>query len=505
MADKIDSNITGLAIAEETSLKTLPGTPVWYELEPNSYSDFGSEISMVARDPINPSRQRKKGVVVDLDASGGFNMDFTSEIAKRLTQGFFFADAREKFSTQKLNTAAIPITAATTSTYTAASGLTGFKVGDLVFASGFANAANNGIKRVTTVLAGVLTVAETLVAEASPPAAAKIEAVGFQGASADINLTTDSTSVTLTSTALNFATLGLTVGEFVFVGGDSVASKFTNNEPGYARIKSIAANALVFDDTTWTPVNETGTGKTIQIFFGTVIRNEKTSSLIKRRSYNIERQLGNDGVGVQSEYLEGAIPNELKINLPEAEKINADLSFVAMDNTHRDGTVGVKSGTRIGAVSEDAFNTTSNLYRIKLSIVDPSTLNNTALFAYVSEADLTINNNVSPNKALAVLGAFDASVGNFEVSGSVSAYFADVAAVAAVRNNSDVGFNLIGASDNKGFVFDIPLLSLGGGRLNVEKDAPIKIPLETSAAECPAGYTLLSTFFAYLPTAAMPV
>lgn len=504
MANKIDSNLTGLAIAEESSLKVLPGSPVWYELEPNSYADFGSEISTVAREPINPSRQRKKGVVVDLDASGGFNMDFTSEISKRLAQGFFFADAREKFSTQKLNAAAIPITSTTTSTYTAASGLTGFKAGDLVFASGFANAANNGIKRVTTVLAGVLTVVETLVTEAAPPATAKIEACGFQGASADINLTTDSTSVTLTSTALDFTTLGLTVGEFVFVGGDAVATKFANNAPGYARVKSVAAHALVFDDTTWTPVNETGTGKTIQIFFGTVIRNEKTASLIKRRSYNIERQLGNDGVGTQSEYLEGAIANEFKLNIPQADKLNADLSFVAMDNVQRSGTEGIKAGTRVPAPIEDAFNTASNLYRVKLSIVDPLTLNKTALFAYVSEADISINNNVSPNKALAVLGAFDASVGNFEVFGSVTAYFADVAAVAAVRQNSNVALNIIGATDNKGFVFDMPLISLGGGRLNVEKDAPIMIPLEANAAECPAGYTLLLTFFCYLPTAAMP-
>lgn len=504
MANKIDSNITGLAIAEESSLKTLPGTPVWYEFEPNSYSDFGADVSTVAREPINASRQRKKGVVVDLDASGGLNMDFTSELSKRIAQGFFFADAREKFSTQKMNGTAIPVTAVTSSTYTAASGLTGFIVGQLVFASGFANAANNGLKRVTTVAAGVLTVAETLVAEASPPTAAKIEAVGFQGASADINLSASSTSVTLTSTALDFTTLGLTVGEFVFIGGDSATTQFGTNAPGYARVKSIAAHALVFDDTTFTPTTETGTGKTIQLFFGTVIRNEKTVSLIKRRSYNIERQLGNDGVGVQSEYLEGAIPNEFKLNIPQADKLNADLSFVAMDKTTRTGTQGVKSGTRVSAPIEDAFNTASNLYRVKLSIVDPTTLNKTALFAYVSEADISINNNVSPNKALAVLGAFDASVGNFEVSGNVTAYFADVTAVAAVRNNSDVALNVIGASKNKGFVFDMPLIALGGGRLNVEKDSPIMIPLEANAAECPAGYTLLNNFFAYLPNAAMP-
>jgi len=40
VANKIDSNLTGLSICEEASLKTLLGTSgdVWYPYEPNSYS-----------------------------------------------------------------------------------------------------------------------------------------------------------------------------------------------------------------------------------------------------------------------------------------------------------------------------------------------------------------------------------------------------------------------------------------------------------------------------------
>lgn len=503
MANKIDSNVTGLRFAEESSLRTLPGSPVWYPLEPNSYADFGGQISTVARNPINPSRQRKKGVTTDLDASGGFNQDLTFDNTTRLLQGFFFADIREKKTTAPMNGTATPITGVTSAskTFAAASGLTGFLANQLVMAKGFSVAANNGLKTVSaaSTATAVVTV-EALVDEAVPPATAKLTSVGYQFASATADIVMNGSLVRLNraSGTVDLTTLGLIAGEWVYVGGDSVASQFTNNK-GFARINVIAATYIEFDKVSWTPVAEVGASKTIQLFFGSVLRNEADPTLIKRRTFQLERTLGSDANGVMSEYLVGAVPNELTLNIAQADKVTMDLTFVAVDNEQRTGTLGVKAGTRPTLAPGSAFNTSSDFSRIKLALASNTDAAPTPLFAFATEMSISINNNVSPNKALGVLGAFDTSAGTFEVAGNTTAYFADVTAVQAVRNNSDVTVDVIMLKKNLALLWDIPLLSLGDGRLAVEQDQSITLPLETNAAESKFGHTLLFQSFSYLP------
>lgn len=168
LRNKIDSNETGLAYAKEVvgTPGILPGSPEWIELEPNEYDDFGGNPTLLARRPINASRQRKKGSIVDLEAAAGFNQDFTNDNSQDILQGFMYASFREK----------------TTEAPSAVSS-TGYVVADetiyfanmLIFASGFANAANNGLKLVTSVDAGTSEVrAAGLAVDAAPAAGAKI-------------------------------------------------------------------------------------------------------------------------------------------------------------------------------------------------------------------------------------------------------------------------------------------------------------------------------------------
>lgn len=501
--NKQDSNSSGLRYARETSYGVLPTSPAptWYPLEPNSYNDFGGQITTVARNPINDGRQRKKGVTTDLDASGGFESDLTYTNLQDLLQGFFFAALETKAEKSCATISGSPLA------YQVTSG-TDYAVNDLLFAKGFDADANNGLKVVTNAASGSVRAAGLSAATSQSGIVSK---VGFAFSSGDANIDASGTLPQFKTTTKDLTTLNLIPGEWVYVGGDAAGDKFaTAANNGWARVKSVATNAITFDKTAGTMVTDAGTGKTIRLFFGRVLRN-RTGSNIARRSYQLERTLGapDDALPsqIQSEYLVGAIPNEFELAINTADKVTATLGFVAKDNETRTGAVGVKSGTRPTLVDADAYNTSSDVKRIKMGIIDSTNENVTPLFAYITDLTLNINNNLSPNKAVGVLGAFEVTAGTFEVTASMTAYFADVTATAAVRNNSDVTMDIMLVKANSGIAIDIPLIALGDGRLNVEQDQPITLPLSADAGtgakiDSNMNHTLLMVFFDYLPDAA---
>lgn len=504
---KIDSNVTGLRIAEEsTVIGVLGGSPIWLPLEPNSYGDFGVEITSTPRNPIADDRQAKKGMVTDLDAGGGFISDLTHTNLQEVMQGFFFADfrAKDEFG------GAGEITDVTT-TYNAASGLDDFEVGALVFATGFTNSANNGFKRVTTSTATALTVTPALVAEASPPAAAKLVQVGRQFSAGVLDVDASGTLPAITA-ASDLDTLGLIVGEWIFLGGDTASLRFTNAvNNGFKRVASVAADRVEFDKSLTTMVTEASTTETVQLFIGRVLKNE-TGALIKRRTWQLERTLGAPDNAlpseIQSEYIVGAVANMFKLQIGVADKVTADLSFMGLNGETRTGAVGVKSGARPELVEQDAFNTSSDFTFMRISPVQASGATSTPFFGFMTDCQLNLSNNAEACKAIGVLGGFDITVGKFQVDGEITAYFSDVAAIEAVKANQSVTLDMVMAAQNRGILVDVPLVTLGNARLSIEQDKPITIPVSFNAASgaqvrANLDHTMLMVFFDYLPTLAM--
>lgn len=493
---KVDSNNTGLRYALEKCLNEAEDAPIWRPLEPNSYGDFGGTTTTVARQPINASRQNQKGVVTDKEASAGYTSDLTNLNHQHFMEGFMFAAARERATTTPLNTAPLPITAVTVADGYAVNATVAakLKVGSVVMAQGFSTAANNGVKLVTAVN-GTSVLCAGLAAEANPPATASLVQVGHSFAAGAASITLTNGELRLSATGIA-AALGVIGGEWIFLGGEEASTSFPNSK-GFARVGRISADYLVLDKVSWkTREAQAGTGVSLQVRLGTVIRNEPDPALIERFTFAFERTLGNDADGVMSQYVTGSVANELTINVASADKVTAEFAFVACDSQARSGAQGLLPGSRPALVKQDAFNTSSDVRRLAFQLVgqhDP-------LFMYATEMTITINNGGAGAKAIGVLGNFDINVGNFEVGGSTTAYFQDVRALNAINNNSDVTMDIILVKNNNGIVYDIPLLTLGGGMLGVELNSAVTIPLENVAAESPFGHTLLYVHFPQLPS-----
>lgn len=490
MPDRNDANKTGLLYALESTL-AVRSSPVWKTLEPNTYPDFGGEYTKVARNPINASRQRLKGNITDLDAVGGFNQDLTVNGIYDLLPGFFFADwdlTAEEVVTG-VDDAADDYDVAST---------TGFLSGSLIWASNFPVAGNNGLTDVTGIVADTSVEVSKDLAADTPTADSQIKVVGHQAAADDIDVANVASGLgDYTSTILDFTTLGLAVGQWIFVGGDAAATTAlsTAGNNGFKRISAIAANTLSVDKSEGTMANETSSGsRTLQIFFCDYLKNQNDPANIVRKTFTLERTLDAGG----AEYIEGAVPNTLGINIGSADKISVDLNFAATNyGTNTAGNeLSENEGTKETLVSEEFFNSSSNIGRV--SIYDAT--NNTALAAFVTELNIQIDNGVTPAKAVATLGAFDMTTGDFTVTGTTEAYFGDVSLQDAVRTNVDVTIDIAMVVNNAGHVWDIPLCTVSDGKNNVEKDASILTPLTIDAAkDADFSTTLALSHFTYLP------
>lgn len=494
------SNVTSLAFAEEEAIGVLPATPEWRKLEPNAYGDFGADVDTVARAPITDDRQMKKGVVVGIAATADFENDLTDENFPLLMQGFMFADVREK--------ATVTATGATAMHYTVASGGDAFAAGDLVFASGANNSVNNGLKVVTGSTATTVAVSGL----SAETADIHIVHVGFEFASGDAEIVKGVGELPkLVTTAKNLTNFGLIPGEFVFIGGDTSATTFAGAANiGWARVKSVGTNEIVFDKTDAEYTTDNGSGKTVRVFFGKVLRNEQ-AALQKRRTYHFERQLGAPNPAqpsqVQAEYIAGGVLNEVSISFSEAGIIAFDLSIMGTDYFTRTASEGPLAGDRPALVESDGYSANNDVKRIRMSSVPNGASAPVPLFNFVREMDISINNNVSESRAISYAGAIDMNEGMFEVSGELTVYFANVEAASAVRNNADITLDVAASKLNKGFAIDIPLVTLGDGRNSVEANEPITIDLEAMAAngakyDANMNHTLLITFFDYLPSVA---
>jgi hypothetical protein len=475
-------------------IEATPGdipTSGWKLLEPNAITTFGSTITTVERSPIDKFKQRRKGAITDLDSAVEFDADMTIEHFNDFIEAFVFSNF--------VGPVAVTATAAsaTGNVYTVEDTGTALPENTLVYVRGFVNAANNGLKEVA---AGATTttvpVEETLIDETAP-ANALLENTGFRFAVGDLDVDINGN---LTSTAKDFTELGLTAGQSIWVGGDAAINRFTNDDnKGFCRVIAIAANLLTIDKRSQDFITEANTTQEVDLYFGRYVRNVPVDDAdYLERSFTFEGAYVNlafPGPGDAYEYAVGNYCNTIAWDLPLTDKATFTAAFVGLD-TEPPTEVRATGADDPGIpLQSSPFNTSTDLARLRVQEVDE-----TGLTTDFKSLTFTINNNVTPEKVLGVIGARYMNTGNFEIDMEAQLVFTNPDVVTAIRNNQTVTMDFVTRNDNGAILIDIPSMTLGGGDKEYPTNESILINITAQAFGDPVFNTSMSASkFPYAP------
>lgn len=492
MARTLTNNFQ-LSCVAETALGTAD-TSGWEVLEVNKVTKYGATIKKKARAPITKNRQRRKGGIVGLDSAVEFDQEATMGALKQFTPAFLFAHPN---GPGLANGVPFRPTAVTGTGYTVAAG-GDLADGTLVRARGFTTAANNGLK----LLAGTSTATEVkcagLTAEAAPPSNATLEVCGIQGTATEFSI---SAAGNLVAATVDMTTLGLTVGQWIWVGG-ALAGAFVFNTAanrGLARITAISTTTLTLDKKATTFATDAGTGKTIQVFFGTFVRNvSKDDTDFLERSYTFEgwfEDLGGATID-KFEYAKGNYAATFGFNIPLEDLVTMEMTFVGTDTDNPVVVASRKTGasTARQAVETAPLNSTSDV--INLRTMEGETEQS----ASFKSAKLMINNNVGPEKLIGTLGAAAMNYGKFEVDIESVVWFDNSTIIDSIRDNDTLTMDWAFRNTDGGVVYDIPSMTLEGGDKDMPENETILMSTTAMAfQDATLGYSLGVSFFPYLP------
>lgn len=488
------TNRTKIGKARETTYGVVPTSPVFKTLRVTGEPNLSGGPKTVVSNEIRSDRQTTDIILValegggDLDAElsfGAFDDDFEEAVMGTWS-------AKPTIIVATLDT---EISDVNTTTLTVANPLgTPFVAGMLVLTTGFTTPANNNIiNRVAsnTATTIVFPAASFTVEGAAIPVGAAARVVGFMGASGDIVATLAAGIGGLTSTLLDFTTLGLVIGEWAKVGGTAAGNKFaTAGCNDWVRISAIAAHVLTFDRVPVGWAADAGTAKTVQFFTGDVLVNSSTV-----RSNTIERQYL-DHSPVSYELLPGEVLDKFSIDAKEQSVPVIKRTYMGAGATA--STTRSAGATDIAPPTYAVLNTSSNVGRIGLNGVNVIGPN------YLRNITIEYNNNIRRQPAIGSLAAVGIGEGQFEVSGTVNAYFGDITIYNQVLANTKTSLDMrvVSAAGNReGMLFDFPSVKWkSGAPVIAGKNQDVMISAGWEAyLDVTYGYTALIQRFYYTP------
>lgn len=498
--------VVGLGSAPETTYAVSP-TAMWRTHQPTSggIQDFYANDTQLARNVLSPNMMREAGEIVDRDCAPKMVHELTKEWADHWAAGSLLSlekwnggTGTGRFAVTPTAIGVVALTAVAAGAYTVASG-GALQAGTLVFARGFTNAANNGLQVVAAASTGISIKVTAAVLEASPPANATLEVVGFQFAAADLVATTTG----WTSTAADFTTMGLQQWEYVWVGGGTAAAPgafgFTGGGyRGFARLNTIAAHAVTLDQTLTAQVGDAGAGKTVQVFFGSFIRNvAKTSADRSEQSFNLELSVpGLDSGGATDFcYASGCLPAQIDLDWQEGKFVMTTTTFIGSTVSTYATARSTGASSAPTPIATGVFNVATETPRLR--ILDTS---GNVLCQDMDSFKITIKPNLKGQKQIGNLGAKRVLPGEFDVDISFKGFLLQPDLVNARPLNTNIVFELGIRNNDGGMFISCPQGKFQGGSPDFPQNDAITIAGTFMAHRDPVtNFEISITKFPYLP------
>lgn len=479
---KAKSEASSIRLGSEAAWGVAPGAGAWTQtgVNPGGITDWYSKNTYVERDPLSPYASREKGDLVGRTVEPKLTHDLVKDWIDLHAGPIFRSVAKHGGGTgQSLYrpTAAVDGGVGADSFTVPANGA--ITAGRLIKTRGFANSANNGV---FVVDAGSGAVAinvptGTLVAEAVPPANVTLEVVGVQAAAADITI---NAAGHLTSTALNFTTLGLNVGQGLIIGGAAAANQFASIGQQRAWIKSIAANLIELEDRSWVVgAADAGVGKTIRLGFSRFFRNVPIVGHADYLEQFLHGELEELGPGTANAAIytlaSGLGVKTFEIDAPLEAKIVTTVSYVGKDIPDPVLAANRPAGpsTAFTPLAVALIDTASDTRKVRLL----NASNGSELAVDINSWKLTFENNITPLKTQGDIAAKELIYGKFEPSLTMQAYFSDWEQAKALNDNRDLRWDAYHANHQVGLWWRMPYCALRGGARSYPANSVVTIDM----------------------------
>lgn len=494
MAELQSTNRVKLSKVRESTFGVTPTSPVFKEVR-NTSSGLANNPNTVISNEIRADRQIPDLILTGITSGGPIGGElsfkaFDDDFEEALQGTWSNKPTRDNNGTAD---SVITAVAASSDTYTVLTG-TAFLPNHIILAEGFGQSANNGVfvaQASTNATAVIAPASPGLADESAPPGAAVLRAVGYQGTSGDIVATVTGGNA-LTSTTLDFTTLGLNVGEWIKIGGAAANTCFatTSADNDWVRISAISANRLSFDLVPSGWAADSGTGKTIHLYFGSFLINGTT-----KRSNTFERQYL-DHSPVTYEYLTGQTLDTLAIEAPAQAIVTVSETYIGANGSTT--TTRASGASDVAAPTKYVMNSSSNVGRIGF---DGSAITGAN---YVMRANINFANNLRRQNAVGSVASVGTGNGEFSVTGTLESYFSDASVLTKIVNNTLTSFDLrVGRNDGnrEKYVLDLPSIKLASGAVTVAgKNQDVMLPATFQAIrDATKGYTASITRIWYLP------